>query len=70
MPISVHWGLYLYIHILHLPYLPIHQPTIPQPLPEMRTEVVEFIEDAVFEDVVDEEIEEGAEVTRQIQTRK
>ena len=65
MPISVHWGLYLYIHILHLPYLPIHKEAIPQALVEVPTEAGESIEEAELEEVADAEVGDGAEVARQ-----
>ena len=49
----------------HLADFAIHQPTIPQPLPEVPEETGETVKEAEFEEVADAEIGDGAEVARQ-----
>ena len=52
---------------LHPPYLPIHNPPIPQPLPEVPTLAGDAIEETEFEEVADAEVGDGAEIARQFE---
>lgn len=44
----------------NLPYLPIHETSIPQSLPKVPTESGNAVEEAEFEKIADAEVGEGA----------
>ena len=53
------------ICMFHLSDFDVHDPTIPQALPEVPTEAGEAVEEAEFEEVADAEVDDSAEVGRE-----
>ena len=50
------------LRLLHLTYLAVDEPPIPETLPEVPAKAGEAVEEAEFEEVADAEVGKGAEV--------
>ena len=57
--------LFVYLVYFVVPDLPVHNPPIPQPLPEVPAETGEAVKKAELEKVADAEVGEGAKIARQ-----